>query len=292
MNSWNWVGLLASGAIVAMAACSDDPATGDDGEGGSGGSTPTTVSTTGGNMVTTSTTGGGGMMPGNGICGSPLSIDGAVIDGCLTANCCASFDPCLADAACQACLQSGPMGPGCDTNTLYQAFTTCQDGSCPVTLCDSDLGYGSPNLNLCLNESCCTEFSACEADMMCNTCLTSMDPEAMGCDQIALWTTYDTCRNTNCPDDICGSGILYVTTYESNMSQDVAYDTNLCAGTNCCTEITDCADPSMDGVMEMNDPEVDECLGCLTNMANCPGGAVEAAADAFEACVMTNMCNQ
>jgi hypothetical protein len=282
------VSLVVLGGAFA-AACGDSTGTGGGGGNGNGGDPqggdPSNTVT-----VTTSVNIGGenegGAEPGEGICQSELFIDDAVYDGCLSANCCASFDPCAADADCLDCLED-PEGAGCDTNALHMAFQECFDTSCPTAICGSELATPSPNLNACIQENCCDSFNPCEADMASNACL--MDPELPGCDVDALFATYTTCRDMSCPGDICGSQIGFVTTYP-NESQDANFDTNACGTENCCKDMTACADPDGDGYLEENDPDVDACLLCLQEDPNCVGGAIETAATAFTAC-MTAECH-
>jgi hypothetical protein len=292
-----WLAIAPVTLALVMAACGDDrrrKSHGDDdgggGEGpgpgsgpgsGPGGSTGPT-SGTGGNPSTSSSTSGtgGSGLNGSGICGSDLSIDGAVYDGCLDEACCGSFVPCVEDAGCSPCL-SDPMAPGCANDPLFQAFQACFDGSCAAAVCTSMLAYPSPHLNSCINTHCCPQFNACEPNATCNTCL--MDPMAPGCAQSVLFTNYNTCKDANCPSDICGTGILFVVTY-ANQSQDQDIAGTLCAQQNCCADLTDCADPSMDGHLDMNDPEVDACVACLGGDPSCVGGSVLAAANAFNAC--------
>lgn len=286
MKAWKYLGLLAlTGAI--MGACSTETTDNDDGgttagTGGSGGATATSVTSSTTSTVTTGVGGSGGA---SGICMSSVEFDGDVFDGCLNANCCAQFDPCLADTDCATCLQNGAGAPGCDTNTLYQSFIGCFDDNCAASVCDTTLAYQSPNFNTCINDNCCSTFTPCEADMACAACLG--DPEGVGCDTNTLFQAYTTCRDASCPADICGTNIIFVTTYY-NMSQDVNYDSVLCAQDNCCQDLTECADPSMNGYLEMNDPEVDACLLCLQGDPQCMAGAVSDAADAFNACFSQN----
>jgi hypothetical protein len=290
MKAWYLLAMVACGGFVAV-ACGDskDESTGSGGTGGSGSVTTGPGPGSGTTTTTTTSSGTGGGGP-SGICGGmpPLNIDQGVYDGCLSANCCDSFDPCAADMDCLACLQN-PMGAGCDTNTLYQAFQTCFDTSCPTAICDTMLAYQSPNTNACINNNCCATFNPCEADMACNQCLQSMDPEGMGCLMNQLYVDYTTCKDASCPSDICGTGILFVITYtEFNMAQDEDYVQTTCAQDNCCTELTECADPSMDGHADMNDAEVNACLACLNMEASCMAGAVQDAANAFGMCMTMN----
>ena len=291
MKAWNYLSVVTVGAIAAVVlvgACGSDDETSDDATGGSSASS-SSVAVVSSSSSTSASSGGGG--EGNtgtgGICDSGLSIDGdtdnPVIDGCLSdadVGCCDTFDPCVADEDCNACLQD-PTFEGCDTNELFQAFQTCFDTNCPTSVCETDLGYALPNLNLCITEFCCATFTPCEADAACNACL--LDPEGAGCVDNALFTAYQACRTMSCPDDICDTGIIFATTYE-NEAQDVAFETNACAATNCCADLTACADPTGDGHLDTGDPEIDACLLCLNEDSACGDGPVKTAAEAFNTC--------
>jgi hypothetical protein len=303
MKASNWMSVIGVGAVafgvLAASACGDDEETSDnnDGAGGEGASGSASSSVVGSgvssSIASSTSSGAGGGEPGTGICGSELSIDGAelgVFDGCLSESCCDSFDPCAADADCLACLEGGSETPGCAENALYTAFQTCQDTSCPTTVCDTTLGYSSPLLNLCIEGSCCATFNACEADVACNACLGMPDGPACAAD--ALFTAYTMCRDTSCPTDICGTQIAFIGTYESNDATETLYETNKCGEVNCCADLTACADPSANGFLEMDDPEVAACLVCLAEEAGCVGGAVGTAATAFNMCMATNCDTQ
>jgi hypothetical protein len=255
-------------------------------DGGSGAGTDV-LSTGGNNTGASPSVGAGGAgagEPGDGICGSELFTGGGeppgpTYDGCLSANCCETFDPCLADPDCTDCLESG--GEGCEGNALYTAYSTCQDTNCPSTICGTDLGIqASPNANACIQGNCCGSFNPCEEDIDCNACL--QDPMVAGCDVNVLFTAYQECLDENCPSDICGSQISFVTTYD-NDAQDANYELTLCAQEGCCAEMTACADPDADGYLEMDDPGVADCLDCLQGLASCPA-AIEPAAEAFNTC--------
>jgi len=70
------------------------------------------------------------------ICGSGLGYNSSGCNYCLTQDCCASFDPCVADTTCNACLQN-PTGAGCSTNALFTAFVSCRDMPGAMTCGDS-----------------------------------------------------------------------------------------------------------------------------------------------------------
>jgi hypothetical protein len=296
MKAWNYIGLVAlTGAMIG--ACGDDETTNVDpsGTGGSGGTTTTSVTVTSSSSTTVSTSTG---MPMDGVCMSAVTFDGDVFDGCLDANCCTDINPCIADMDCSTCLDAGPGGPGCDTNALYQTFLTCFDDSCASQICGTDLAFGSPNLNTCLNGACCTTFNVCELDTACNACL--QDPMGTGCDALQIFLDFQVCRDTECPSDICGMNIIFATTY-FNDSRDTNYDSVKCAQDNCCgdpnetneanwtdPDLRKCADPSNDGVLDMNDAEQTACLLCLQQDPQCVAGAVKDSADAFNTCFSTN----
>lgn len=291
MKAWNYVSLLVFGGVASAmlaAACGGDDSETTGGAGGSGVTSSSSASAShSASASSSSSTGGtGGEPAGTGVCMSDVTFDpndpmNPVFDGCLTASCCDSFTPCHADADCDACLQDS-MGTGCDTNTMYQAFKTCSDTNCPSSVCMTTLGYHSPSLNACVETNCCATFNPCEADTACNACL--QDSTTPGCDMLKLYTDYTTCQDTNCPGDICGTNIGFVHTYD-NMATDPVYETNTCAATNCCMDLTACADPSKNGIMDMADPEVDACLLCLQEDPACMAGPVKTSATAFNDCL-------
>ena len=222
----------------------------------------------------------------SGVCMSSHKWDEGVLDGCVDFNCCDSFNPCVADEACRACMADA-NAPGCASNTTFQAFFTCFWGSCTPTACGGAVSLTSPSLNKCVTESCCAEFTPCEQDPACNACI--LDP-VPNCNANPLYLAYASCRDSACPDDICGSGIVYNESYY-NDTQDKIYPWMRCANDNCCEPLLRCADPSMDGRNEDgSDPEVAACLACVKAEAGCPGGEVQAAALEFQACFNDNTC--
>ncbi len=308
MKAWKWIAMsFAGAALISASACGGDGGETETNETNTTTTSTTTVTTS---TMTSTTTEETTMPPSGGICDSGLFAGGGeLFDGCLSSACCDSFNPCLGDNACAACLQD-PNAAGCEANATYQAFVTCSDTNCAGSVCGTDLGYQSPQLNNCINASVCTEFNACEADAACNACL--LDPMGAGCDANALFTTFEDARAVECPSAIGidaeghTSGIQYRITYESNMAQDVAYDTNKCANDNCTGTAADyyvqgsfhaCADPSGQATNTpdyeedpANDTESADCLACLQMASGCPGGGVEAAATAFMSCMTAN-CN-
>lgn len=308
MKAWKWIAMsFAGAALISASACGgDDPVETDETNTTTTSTTTVTTSTT--TTSTTTTT-----MPTGGICDSGLFIQGEtgpLFDGCLSASCCDTFNPCVGDNDCAACLQD-PMGAGCSANATFQAYVTCSDTNCPGSICGTTLGYGSPQLNRCLNSAVCAEFNACEGLPECNACL--LDPMGSGCDVQVEFQTYQDARAVECPSaiglDADGhtSGIRYVLTYESNMEQDTAYDTNKCANDLCSGSgnpinyyatgsIHACADPSgeLNNLPDYeedpaNDTESADCLLCLQMASGCPS-AIQPKATEFQAC-MTNMCN-
>jgi hypothetical protein len=305
MKSFKLAFVMAVGGLtlgVLTSACGSDE-TDDGNQGGSGGAGaagsssstgpgPTSASSSTGGP-SSSSTGGGGAPPGAGVCGTDLSFQEAVVDGCLSANCCTTFDPCVDDAACTACLED-PMGAGCAENALYTAFTTCRDDNCPLTICDSDLSNSSQtsgpllNFHACLNDACCASFTPCADDTDCNACL--LDPTLEVCATNPLFTAFTDCRDLNCPFDICESQIGFVTNYEDFEVSDPNPALNKCLADACCTEMTACADPDGDNYVE-NDPDSQICLGCLQDPAGCDDPAIKTAAEAFLDCVDAAPCD-
>ena len=305
MKAWNYSSvLMISGLSLGLFAvgCGDDT-TGAGGNGGGAavsGSNASSSKSSSTHAAATTGAGGQGGAPNDGsICNSGLAIQGSDqapnFNGCLTANCCATFNPCFADATCNACLQSAdPTADGCDTNALFMAESACQDNFCATSICGGMIS-GLPGFNSCMTKStCCTSWTACENDAGCNPCL--LDATNAGCDTNTLFAPVVTCENANCPTDICETGIGFFITYpndpstDSDDGQDVNVDGNKCACTNCSDSIIACADPSGNGSTDPNDPEIQACVACLNADASCGAGAVKDAADAFQTCITTNNC--
>ncbi len=136
------------------------------------------------------TDGGGGADGGldggddTGVCGSDFHfLTGA--SECATRSCCASFDPCLADGACRACLDTGT---GCSSDPLFAAAMACLASTCPTNFCGSGVGVGGSSdpvaCALCVNANCCTELDAClggTGEPEINACLACLT-EASGTD--------------------------------------------------------------------------------------------------------------
>lgn len=289
MNVWKTTSLLVvCGASLGVltGGCGDDSASTSNGGSGATGATvsgSTTGKTSSVTHASVTDTGTGGAM-GEGICGSDLLTQSQAQNACLTDACCASYNPCYADADCNACLQD-PTGTGCDTNALFATYSTCEDSNCPTGLCTGMLSTPSPELNLCVNTNCCASETPCEADSACNACL--LDPTPAACETNTLYQAYKTCEDANCPTGICTAPIQFANQFDDQtFNIDIAK--NKCAGDNCCTEITGCADPTGDGYLDMSDPEVSACILCLNDDPSCAAGAVKTAADAFNACLMTN----
>ncbi|MCA9624691.1 MAG: hypothetical protein KC731_36960, partial [Myxococcales bacterium] len=225
---------------------------------------------------------GTGMLPGGGICDTGLTIDGGAYDGCLDVNCCTTMQACYLDPACLGCMQH-PNGLGCNQNQLYQGFTGCFDVECPTSICSSGVGYMSPALNACLSNACCTEHTACLANGVCAAC--QQNSGSSLCLTNAPFQAYQACRDTACPEDICGTSVTNVISYGN--ATEVDYAGNLCAGTYCCAEMEACADPSSNG-NPPGDTELTSCIACLAGSNQCPGGSVLTAANTFETCYMAN----
>ena len=96
-------GAGSGGLGTGAAAGSGSSGGGASGSGGSGASTssssvgPASASSSSVSS-TASTGGGGGTGPGEAVCGSDLSYGDDVVDGCVSANCCDTFNPCVDDA--------------------------------------------------------------------------------------------------------------------------------------------------------------------------------------------------
>ncbi|MBU1241256.1 hypothetical protein KKF84_21690 [Myxococcota bacterium] len=137
----------------------------------------------------------------NGMCGSTLSYPNPEANECLSANCCASFNPCWEDADCAQCIMD-PSTVGCDTNTLYDIYSTCQDTNCPFQFCGSDLGFAQIDCNVCVNTNCCSEVEACagangETSYECSVCLSGTGPCATP-GLIDAAAALNICLSTNC----------------------------------------------------------------------------------------------
>lgn len=165
----------------AVSAATTSGATGGQTSAGAGGEDMPAASAGAGGAGPT-TTGSGGAT--NGICNSRLTTTSAVYDQCLSSGCCAAFDACVADMACQACLTDG-AGPGCSTNGLYGAFGACSDEHCPTEICGTPIGFTHSvthdpifGCNACADQHCCVPLTTCTqsgtpADV--DTCLACMN---------------------------------------------------------------------------------------------------------------------
>lgn len=140
------------------------------------------------------------------ICDSGLSYPDVTCGTCLNDNCCDSFKACAGDQTCAQCLTTNPAPAGCDTNTLYQAASMCQDTTCAMSctsgICDSGLTTNSSPCDYCLGQSCCTDISTCVNDAACKSCLLG-GGQGAGCSTNTMYQSVQTCWSGNC-SSACG----------------------------------------------------------------------------------------
>jgi hypothetical protein len=67
------------------------------------------------------------------ICGTGLSSGNATCDTCLGNLCCGEITTCVADTACTECLSTGGSAPGCSSNGIYLATTSCDGSNCSAS---------------------------------------------------------------------------------------------------------------------------------------------------------------
>lgn len=168
------------------------------GVGGAGPAGPTTTT------AATTTTG-----PSDGICNSGLTTGSANYDGCLTDSCCTSFNACVANATCSACLTDST---GCEGNSLFNAFTTCSENACPTDICDTGIGFtlgSEPHIacNACADQFCCAHLTTCVqggSDDEVNQCLVCLaDPDGLACEEVTPGVRdaaidFNACVDTQC----------------------------------------------------------------------------------------------
>ena len=135
-------------------------------------------------------------------------------------------------------------------------------------------------MNQCVNDNCCGSFTPCLDDEACNACL--LDPTGAGCDTNALFTTYDTCENTNCPATICTTDIG-----NYNEFGDPMLECNGCLGDSCCTSMETCVGDGSEAAINL-------CIACLTDpsAASCTNDTISAAAEEFNTCQDTTCGTQ
>jgi hypothetical protein len=192
MNTWQWMMTLGTaGALVAACTTttpSDDDSNSDGGSGGTAVTAP--ASGPGSGPASTTAPASTSTMAAGGICGSELSTGSEGRDACLTASCCDSFNACVADNDCQACLTNA-MAPGCDQNTLLDAFDACETANCRTDVCDDGItfsdGNGDPAF-ACIScasddaNGCCASLDLCvgAGDQAGVTdCLTCLNDDAI-----------------------------------------------------------------------------------------------------------------
>ena len=241
------------------------------------------TSGSGGGSSSVTSTGAGGNPDMSGVCMSSVKWDEGPLDGCLDRHCCDTYNTCLADETCAACIADNSPS-NCSTDVYYQAFSTCFWAECAPQVCGAEYTYPTPRTNVCLNSYCCDEFTPCYEDPQCRQCLD--DPERAGCDQLPLHQPFVQCRSDNCPPNICGTHIVYTTTYY-NDSKDVNYDSISCAEDNCCSDLMDCVDPLAD--MDITDADVAACLACLDDQPSCVDTVIKVAAQQYNICY-DNLC--
>jgi len=161
----------------------------------------------------------------------------------------------------------------------------CADECDSVNTCGTDLGQPGIALDSCLTAKCCADFVPCYDDSGCNGCL--QDPGLAGCDTNALWATYRSCAQSQCPVEVCGAGIGF------RLGPLPAVECNKCLAAACCSSLVACV-----GGVVPDPPEaaVDLCVECIVDPdgPDCTDQAVAAAADAFNSCheLQCPMCNE
>ena len=292
MKTSHWMGMLFAGALIAV-ACGDDKTTDDDDD-GTGGSTSTSSSSSG---TSTSSSSSSGTTD----CGAYQVSEEAACQGCAETSCCSQLlacdigttceqlitclDGCGSDETCaDTCMSTHGAGQPAAAALFNCLDTSCMEACAVTGICGGDLGYTSEAMNTCITDSCCASWDPCYADIDCNACL--QDPEVSGCDENALLTAYNTCKDANCPTDMCESGIGY---YEGGT--DPIFDCNVCGDTNCCTSLVTCVGGTVP------DPEqaaVDLCIECLTDSggSTCTDEAIGTAADEFNACIASQCASE
>ncbi len=290
-----WViGIAALGvaAVVVAGACNDDETT-MDAPGGSGGTASSSSSTSTTSGWTTSTTNCPNWPECEEQCDSlPVPEEGACRDcadlNCLGGNpcqislslCCEVFTYCeLHDWDCfdiaewNLAEQNAAISV---ENTMRCLEDHCGDVCDGVNTCGTDLGQLGFVVDSCLTSKCCTEYVPCYDDSGCNGCL--QDPELAGCDTNALWATYDTCAQSQCPIVVCGAGIGYW------LGPLPLFACNKCVATDCCAPLVACV-----GGVVPDPPQaaVDLCVECLTDSGSvgCTDQVIADAADDFNYCV-------
>lgn len=149
-------------------------------------------------------------VPPGALCGTELSYPSAVMTQCVTDHCCATYDPCYADPACNACLQD-PDGQGCDANQLLADYLACKEAQCPTAMCDTDVGYWSGDdpmiaCNICGDTHCCAHLTVCVGDGSPGAtaqCIDCINGEPSCTDQTTLdaATAFTACLQSDCSGD-------------------------------------------------------------------------------------------
>lgn len=98
---------------------------------------------------------------GDGVCGTGLTYNDAVVDACIDESCCTSFRACVGidgsnAAACNACISAGG-GPLCDD----YLECTAENGCFGWQVCESNLLVNSEDVATCLGDNCCDVVTEC-----------------------------------------------------------------------------------------------------------------------------------
>jgi hypothetical protein len=158
------------------------------------------------------------------------------------------------------------------STTLHPGEASAQGaggaGGADGGVCDSGLTTGDEGIDGCLSALCCTELEACTGSETCRACLLG---EGMMCNANQRYTEWLACSDARCANDICGTGVSFL-----SGTGTPEYECNACA-TQCCTCIQSCVGGG-------TDEEINLCLDCLGDPVSCPDPAVASAARNFYAC--------
>ncbi|MFP6684944.1 MAG: hypothetical protein VB934_09530 [Polyangiaceae bacterium] len=176
---------------------------------------------------------------------------------------------------------SGGSGGAASSTTATATSTTTSSATSSVSstgsggasggICGNpDYSYDDLDYDACVSATCCDSFNACVADVDCDTCIG--EPDAVGCDANSLFTAYDTCISSSCPEGVCDTEITEAT-----------YECNGCVSENCCGDAQVC-------VGDGSEVAVDLCLECMNDPdgAACSDSAIQTAAKAYNACAEAN----
>jgi hypothetical protein len=277
MKTWSLGAAAASVLLVGLAACKGGTS------GTTGGASTTATGGTGG------ATGTGGNAPG---CGTTQYSTSPQCESCMESNCCSELLSCTGGTPCDGllkCLVANNCtagDPTCITTCenansagvpFVMALNNCFDNSCSMqsicqtgAICQSGLKVQNVQCGMCLGTSCCAEWTACGADMVCSACATSQGANS-GCSHYALYTAATTCESSNCAQDctaICNSGLT---------TNNPACD--LCLTANCCGAFEACIDDST-------------CDTCLLSSGQGPTCQTDATYVTADTCQSTNCASE